>query len=91
MADDVTKKDLQALEKSFNKQIADLKKQLDDQKKDFQAGLDDENKITVTARGDLEKKIQDLNKRFEARSSEIQDSINTLARAIGDVANQIKK
>ena len=87
MADEVSKKDLQALEKNFNKQIADLKKQMEEHKKEFNKGLDEENKITVNARQELEAKIAGL----ETRCTELQNAINTLAKAVGDLANKAKK
>jgi hypothetical protein len=87
MANDVTKKDLQALEKNLGKQIADLKKQVDEQQKqiddhrhEFLKDLEEENKIAVNIRQD-----------FEKRSAEIQNSINTLAKAISDVASKLPK
>jgi uncharacterized coiled-coil DUF342 family protein len=93
MADDVSKKDLQALEQKFNKQIAELKKQAEElkkqaeeQKKEFNKGLDEENKIAVNIRQDLEKKIQAL----DTRCNELQNGITTLSRAIGDIANKAK-
>jgi len=87
MADEVTKRDLQALQNNVNKQIADLKKQVDDQKKDFNKGLDEENKITVNARNDLDKRID----AFEPRFTDLQNGINTLARAIADLAKKVGK
>jgi hypothetical protein len=87
MADEVTKKDLQALQKDFNKQILDLKKRneelqklVDDNRHEFLSGLEEENKITVNVRKD-----------FEKRSDEIQNSINALAKAIADIANKVNK
>ena len=80
MADEVSKKDLQAVEKNFNKQIADLEKKIDELRKEFNKDLEEENKITVTVRGDLEKRCDDL-----------QNGINTLARAFGDIANKMSK
>jgi hypothetical protein len=91
MADEVSKKDLQALEKNFNKQIADLKKLMEDQKKEFNQGLDEENKITVNARADVMKRIDGIESKFQSRDDELQNAINALAKAIGDLANKAKE
>jgi hypothetical protein len=91
MADEVSKKDLQALERNFNKQIADVKKLLEEQKKEFNKGLDEENKITVTVRQELGKRIDGIESKFQTRDDELQTAINALARAIGDLANKAKK
>jgi hypothetical protein len=87
VADEVTKKDLQAVQKELSKQIADLKKrdeetqtQIDDHRHEFIKGLEEENAIAVN-----------IKKEFDARSVEIQNSINTLAKAISDLAGRIGK
>ncbi len=87
MADEVTKKDLQAVQKDFNKQIADVKKQIealkttvDDNRRELLSDLEEENKIAVTIRKDS-----------FARTDEIQDSINALAKAISELAGRVTK
>ena len=88
MADDVvTKKDLKAVQNDYNKQIADVKKSIDalddkvnDNRHESLSDLEEENKIAV-----------DIRKDFEARSKEIQDSINALSKAIGELAARVQK
>ena len=87
MADEVTKKDLKALQNDYNKQFADVKKKIealektaDDDRHAVNTGLEEENKIAVNIRKD-----------FEKRNDEIQTSINALAKAISELATRITK
>lgn len=87
MGDEVSKKDLQALQANINRQIADLKKQIADLKSDSNKDSDELNKITVTVRQDLGKMIGAADTKIEKQ----QDAINTLARAISEVAQKVKR
>jgi chromosome segregation ATPase len=86
MGDEVSKKDLQAFQASVNRQIAELSKQLSDQKRDSHKDVDEVDGVIVRVRSDLEKRLDRVDDRFK----EVQDSINTLARAIGDLAKKVK-
>ncbi len=87
MGDEVTKKELQAVQANLNKQIGDVKKLITEQKSDFNKDLEEENKTTVTVRTDLEKRMDGIDKRMD----QFQDAINALAKGIGEVASKIKK
>ena len=80
MADEVTKKDLQALQTKVDKQIeavgkqnnsagltrqiADLDKRIFELRRDMNKGLAEENEITVTVRRDLVKRLDDLERKL---------------------------
>jgi len=85
MGDEVTKKDLQALQANVNRQIAELARQLAALKKEFNRGLDDENQIAVNAKADVMRRIDQV----DARLAGFQNAINTVARAVSDVAKKV--
>src|SRR5262249_33179156 len=87
VADEVTKKDLQAVQKDYNKQFADVKKQIetldkkvDDNRREFLSDSEEANKISVNIRSDLGK-----------RCDELQDGVNALAKAISELAGRVQK
>ena len=87
MGDDVSKKDLQILESRLSRQIADVDKKVSELRRDSNKDLDEQNKIVVTVRKDLEKRMDD----FDGRIAALQDGINTLARAHGELAKKVDK
>ena len=87
MGDEISKKDLQALQANVNKQIAEVKKQIETLQSNFNKDLEEENKITVRARTDLEKRMDGI----DTQTASLQNAINTLARAISDVASKVQK
>ena len=84
MGDEVTKKDLQALQANVSRQIAELARQLAALKKEFNRGLDDENQIAVNVKTDLTRRIDQV----DARLAGFQTAINAVARAVSDVAKK---
>lgn len=81
MGDEVTKKDLQALQGYFNKRIADLEKQIATLKAATLKDSDDLDGIIVRVR-------QDLEKRMDRADARVTDAVNALAKAISDVAKK---
>jgi hypothetical protein len=102
MGDEVTKKDLQALQSNVNKQIAELARQIPDPKA-FQGAtaslsrqVTELDKRLSEVKRELLKDGEDNNSvivrvRQDAfkRMDELQTSINTLARAVADVAKKV--
>ena len=84
MGDEVTKKDLQALQANVNRQIAELTRQLAELKKVFNRGLDEENQIAVNVKADLTRRIDQV----DSRLAGFQNAINAVARAVSDVAKK---
>lgn len=84
MGDEVTKRDLQNLQASVNKQIADLKGRIDNVKDEGQKDGQDLDKIIVRVRQDVDKEIAALEKRLDG----MQDAINTLAKAVADASKK---
>ena len=94
MSDDVSKKDLQALESRLTRQISDLSKQVAELKSGFNKDLDEQDKTTVTVRKELDKRVDDVDKRIDGLDTgakALQDGINTLARAHSDLAKRVDK
>ena len=83
--DTVTKKELQAVEKSLGKQISELQTKLDDMKKSFNSDIEELNKIEVNIKQELSKRIEEV----DSRCNDLQNGINTLAKAIADVAKKV--
>ena len=102
MGDEVTKKDLQALQANVNKQLAELARRIPDPKA-FQGATASLSRQVA----DLDKRLSEVrrellkddelnnsvvvNVRQDAwkRMDELQNGINTLARAVADLAKKV--
>jgi hypothetical protein len=84
MGDEVTKKDLQSLQGYINKRLADLTKVVADMKTASGKDSEELDGIIVRVRHDLERRLD----RNDARLASLENAINTLAKAIADVARK---
>jgi hypothetical protein len=87
MAAGVTKKDLQSLQATFSKQIADLKEEIGKVRQDFHKGLDAEKTATAAANKDLAQRLDNL----EAKHESLSDACRTLASALRDLVDHYKR
>ena len=87
MAGEVTKKDLQSLQGTFNKQLADVKKQIDEARQEFDKGLREENAITVTVNKNLSQRLNDL----ETKCSNLADAFRSLSTAVERITEHFKR
>ena len=71
MGDEVTKKDLQNLQATFNAKLAALSKQLADIKTGARKDSDEVDGIVVTVRRNLDKRIDDLTNVVKALATKI--------------------
>jgi len=74
MADEVTKKDLQAVQNDLNKQIAELKKLIEDRKKEFN------NALRGNIEALFEPRFEQLENNFKVLAKAISDVAKKVAK-----------
>jgi hypothetical protein len=84
---DVTKKDLQSLQATFNKQLADLKKEIDEVCQDIHKGLEDEKTAAASTNKDLAQRLDELETNYARHA----DAIRSLTSALRDLVDHFKR